>query len=247
MKHTDKLYEDLRALGIQNGDTVLVHTSIKGLQKEGLTASEVIDALLIAVGDGTLLVPALSYLSVTKDTPLFDVANTKTCIGVVPEVFRTTYATHRSVHPTHSVCAKGRLAASITAAHKLDKTPVGEHSPFRLLVTVGGKILMLGCGLKPNTFMHGVEEAAEASYPLLKETVAYTITDKNTTYNKNYYPHEFGSLIQRYDRLEGLLAEPYLVKGNALNGTAYLIDAAKAMEVATIAIRKNDDFFVDEQ
>lgn len=242
----EKLAQDLWDLGIWTNDTILVHTSLNGLNTCGLTPHDIIDGLLLAVENGTLLVPALSYTTVTKENPIFHVNETKSCIGIVPEIFRLEYATHRSIHPTHSVCARGVLAASLTNSHKRDNTPVGEHSPFRLLPQVEGKILMLGCGLKPNTFMHGVEEAAKASYPLAKTSVKYTIDDGISTYHKEYFPHAFGELEQRYDRLENLLSPPDLVKGNVLRGTAYLMNAKAAMETAAIAICKNDMHFVDK-
>ncbi len=247
MNYTEILYNDLRALGIKNGDTILVHTSIKGLNADKITATQIIDALLLAVGkEGTLLVPALSYANVTEDAPHFDLLNTKTCIGILPEVFRTEYATHRSLHPTHSVCAVGKLAASLTQSHGLDNTPVGKNSPFQLLPTVDGKILMLGSGLLPNTFMHGVEEVANADYPLAKQPIEYTITDNTgNTYKKAHYRHAFGTLVQRYDRLADKLQAPYLVSGKALNGQAFLIDAKEAMTQGIKAIQEDNHYFID--
>ncbi|WMJ22249.1 AAC(3) family N-acetyltransferase [Paludicola sp. MB14-C6] len=246
MNHKEKLLEDLKALGIQAGDTVLVHTSIKGLNVPDIKANDIIEALLAAVGEqGTLLVPALSYASVTPNCPVYDYKQTPTCIGTLPEVFRTQYASHRSIHPTHSVCAVGRMAHALTSAHKLDNTPVGERSPFRLLTKVNGKILMLGCGLKPNTFMHGVEEMAFASYCLRKQPVNYTVTDSTGTYHKDYYPHNFDRFVQRYDRLKNILSEAELKKGQVLNGEAYLIEAVAAIDKGVKAIMANDLYFVD--
>ncbi|MFZ2537643.1 MAG: AAC(3) family N-acetyltransferase [Oscillospiraceae bacterium] len=247
MNYKEQLYNDLKTLGIKSGDTILVHTSIKGLNVDNITPNDIIDTLLLAIGnEGTLLVPSLSYASVTIDTPQFDLLNTKSCIGMLPEVFRTEYATHRSIHPTHSVCAIGNLALLLTQSHQIDNTPVGENSPFQLLPTVNGKILMLGSGLLPNTFMHGVEEAANADYPLAKQTVEYTITDNvGNTYKKAYYPHSFGTLVQRYDRLADKLQFPYLVSGNVLNGKAFLIDAKEAMKQGIMAIHNENHYFVD--
>lgn len=248
MRYTERLTLDFKRLGIGAGDVVLLHTSLKALGTPELRAEEVIETLLhLLTPSGTLLVPALSYENVTREHPVFDVKQTKTCIGALPECFRTKYAQHRSMHPTHSVCAWGRYAYSVTTWHKLDETPVGSHSPFMQLPTLGGKILMLGCGLRPNTFMHGVEEAARASYPLDPKYCLYTMTDANgRVTRKMYHPHRFGGLVQRYDRLEDLLHEPQLIKGRVLGGTAYVIDAKAALEAGAHAIRKKDRFFVDD-
>lgn len=247
MENKERFKGEIRQLGIKNGDTILLHTSIKGLKTPDIKAEGIIEWLLGVIGEqGTLLVPALSYKAVTVESPIFNIETTETCIGILPEVFRLKYATHRSIHPTHSVCAVGRLAKSLTLSHKLDHTPVGEHSPFSLLPQVEGKILMLGCGLKPNTFMHGIEEIASASYALAKQAVTYTISANNTTYHKTYYPHNFSNIVQRYDRLSQLLTDQELIEGDVLGGKAFLIDAVAAKIKATRAIQANDMYFVDK-
>lgn len=257
-----RLTNDLKKIGLSFGDTVLVHTSIKGLLGDTyhdgntdditsndtvVSAEDIIHAIIDVIGvEGTLLVPALSYESVTEKNPIFDVQKTKTCIGALPELFRTNFATHRSVHPTHSVCALGELACVLTARHHHDNTPVGENSPFMLMTKVNAKILMLGCGLFPNTFMHGVEEAAQASYPLSKEMLEYTIIKSDLSeYKKKYYTHNFKGLIQRYDRLENLMEPCDLKKGKVLNSMSYLINAQKALEIGKNAIKQNDMYFID--
>lgn len=246
MKYTAKLRSDLKLMGIREGDVLLVHTSIKGLHAPGLTPDDIIQALQeLLTPQGTLLVPALSYATVTRENPSFSVQDTPACIGALPERFRTGFAEYRSVHPTHSVCAWGKMAYSMTAWHKLDTTPVGPHSPFMQLQKVEGKILMLGCSLRPNTFLHGVEEAAGASYPLDKVQTEYEIFDGESSYRKRYTPHRFGSLQQRYDRIAELLAPPELIEGAVLMGKAYLMDAAAVYRAGTAKIREEDKFFVD--
>lgn len=246
MEYADILKQQLLLLGVQPGDVLLVHTSMKGLHAPGLSPAAVIEMLQqLLTEDGTLLVPALSYAAVNALNPVFHRSKTPSCIGVLPELFRTGYAQHRSLHPTHSVCAWGKLARSITAWHHLDNTPVGKHSPFMQLPALNGKILMLGCGLRPNTFLHGVEEYARAPYPLASETMIYTLTDEKGTTQKEYYPHHFGSLVPRYERIAGLLTPPALCEGSALGGRAWLMDAKAVLTAATAAIAKNPYFFVD--
>ena len=248
MKYTERLMIDLKRLGIQPGDIILVHSSMRAFGVPELRAKEVIETLMeILTEQGTLLVPALSYETVTREAPIFDIRETKSCVGALSECFRTKYAQYRSVHPTHSVCAWGKYAYSMTVWHALDETPVGPHSPFWQLPLLHGKILMLGCGLKPNTFMHGVEEMARVRYAVGRHPCLYTLTDgKKHTVRKIYYPHAFGSLIQRYDRLSEVLKEPDLHLGKGLGADAYLIDAAAAAEAAKAAIRQKERFFVDE-
>src|SRR5512138_2716340 len=76
-----QLTDDLLALGVQRGGVLLVHSSLRSLGAEVSRANQgaetVVLSLLAALGDtGTLLMPALSYESVSASSPLFDVCNT---------------------------------------------------------------------------------------------------------------------------------------------------------------------------
>ncbi|MFP6646122.1 MAG: AAC(3) family N-acetyltransferase, partial [Candidatus Latescibacterota bacterium] len=46
--------------------------------------------------------------------------------------------------------------------------------PLRKLRDLGGQLLFLGCGLRPNTSMHGVEELVEPPY-LFGDDITYTL------------------------------------------------------------------------
>ena len=153
----------------------------------------------------------------------------------------------RSVHPSHSVSASGKRAEELTKFHILDHTPVGEHSPLSLLPNVGGKVLMLGCGMNPNTSMHGVEELVNCPYNLTKETVTYTLDLGNGDVRKTeHYQHWFWKRwIQRYDRLEALLPEEVLRKGKVLEADCFLMDAEKMWAIAAAKMREDPHYFVD--
>ena len=98
MKYTERLALDLKRLGIAPGDVVLIHTALKALDTPGVRAEEVIETLMeLLTPSGTLLVPALSYETVTRENPVFDVKLTKSCIGALPECFRTGDAQYLSL------------------------------------------------------------------------------------------------------------------------------------------------------
>lgn len=90
--------------------------------------------------------------------PVFDELATPSHVGVLAEVFRTRYATHRSLHPTHSVAALGRLAATLTSGHHLDDTPCSPNSPYGRATGEDAHVLMLGVGLERCTAIHHAEE-----------------------------------------------------------------------------------------
>ena len=238
--------KDLLALGVRRGGVLLVHSSLRSLGVMPNGAESVIAGLLDVLGaDGTLLMPALSYEHVTPNNPQFDVNKTPSNVGALPEFFRLRSGTQRSVHPTHSVCAVGLLASQLLEHHIEDATPCGSNSPFHLLPEYDGQILMLGCGLKPNTSMHAIEELVEPPY-LFDPPMDYhlTLTD-GTSIAKIYKPHNFRGWEQRYERAEQVMANG-LKRGRVLSADCYLLEATTLWESALRALRNDPLCFVSK-
>lgn len=233
---------DLHALGLDVGDIVLVHTSLRSLSRGRAGAAILWSALLDAVAPGgTVLVPTLSYAIVTPSRPYFDVRSTPSCVGAFPEWARTQPGVRRSVHPTHSVAGIGPAACDILSGHINDRTPAGPNSPFRRLRDVSGKILMVGCGLRPNTSMHGVEELTEPPY-LFAGWTDFTCTDYDgAAFTASYRCH--GHFPQHYDRIARLLPGTALRYGRIGESESHLIDAAALWAAAHAAIESDTDYF----
>lgn len=238
------LMHDLRALGLRRGDIVMMHSSFRAL---GIRDPELIlQALFGALGDrGTLLMPALSYRQ--QPPTVHNTLTTPACVGFLPEYFRTRPGTRRSLHPTHSVCGVGARAGELLVDHFDDVTPCGEHSPFHRLLHCGGKILMVGCGLRPNTTMHAIEEYARPPY-LFGTPLTYTIVDgAGRLLAKEYVPHNFRGFVQRYDRVAAILSPAQLRAGTVGQAVAYLIDAAALLPAALACLRREPYYFVDQE
>jgi aminoglycoside 3-N-acetyltransferase len=246
-----RIADELRALGVRPGGVLLVHASLRSLGPVPGSpvpgrAEMVVQGLVEALGpDGTLLMPALSYAYVTPQQPLFDVRSTPSNVGALPEYFRTRPGTLRSLHPTHSVSGSGRLAAEILERHGEDRTPCGPRSPFHLLPEYDGQILMLGCGLRPSTSMHAVEELIEPPY-LFGGQQAYRLTgwDGRVT-EATYRVHGFRGYRQRYDRIGDVLPAPGLRTGRVLQASVHLIEASALWTAALAALRGDPLYFVD--
>ena len=118
-----------------------------------------IEALLDYLRDGTLVMPTMTWRTVTPEHPTWDELSTPSHTGVLTEVFRTRYATARSIHPTHSVAACGQRAQRLLARHHLDDTPVSANSPYGLMRDAPAHVLFLGVGLESCTAIHFPEEA----------------------------------------------------------------------------------------
>jgi len=241
---------DLRCAGVRPGGTLFVHSSLRAITP-GRTLpggpATVIRALLSALGpEGTLLLPCLSHMTVGPFSPYFDVDRTPCCVGAIPEFFRTWPDVLRSVNPTHSICAIGPLAASLLADHPLDHTPCGPHSPLSRLPAARGQILMLGCGLRPNTSMHAIEETAAVPYLFLPHSVEYlcTLADGQRIRLLNRV-HSFRGYQQRYDRLPQVLAMPALRTGRVLGATVHVIEAAAMWPRVQDVLQRDPLYFVD--
>ena len=244
--YIEAFVSDLQSLGVRSGGVLLVHASLNSLGIVPGGAETVIQGLLQSLGnEGTLLMPALTYETVRPPHPDFDIHSTPSCVGIIPETFRLRTGTQRSLHPTHSVCAVGLLAEALLAPHFRDSTPCGPNSPFHRLPEFEGQILMLGCGLRPNTSIHAIEELIEPSF-LFGPPIIYTLTDQNGyKTEKRYTPHHFKGWEQRYDRVTDILTFPDLRVGSIMEANGHLIEARALRKAALGALKKNPLFFVD--
>ena len=151
--------DDLRRLGVQESDALVVHSSLRSLGKVEGGAGAVIAALLDAVGpDGLLVVPTFTYF-----TQVFDPTIDPCLTGLIPETARAWPGAVRSWHPTHSTAAIGNEATTLCEAHHL----VGGNglgSPLDKLAARNGKILLLGVGHNANSTIHVGEAHAGVAY-----------------------------------------------------------------------------------
>jgi aminoglycoside 3-N-acetyltransferase len=139
-------------------EVLLVHSAFAGLSRAGYRAEAFCDALIAALPDGTLLMPTMTWRSVTPAHPIFDELATPSHTGVLTEIFRRRFASHRSLHPTHSVAGLGPLASYLLSSHHLGETPCPGASPYGLMRDVDAAILLLGVGLESCTAIHHAEE-----------------------------------------------------------------------------------------
>lgn len=172
----------LKEVGVQEGQNIMVHTSLKSLGYVCGGAQVVIEALLESVGSmGTIMMPTQSWKNLDpstgvhweigeEDYPLIrdhfpaydkDITPTNT-MGAVAEMFRKWKGSLRSDHPARSVAANGRYAKYLTEHHDLSNI-FGEGSPLGKLYELDGYVLLMGVGYDKNTSLHLAD--AIASYP----------------------------------------------------------------------------------
>jgi aminoglycoside 3-N-acetyltransferase len=136
---------------------LIVHCAFRPLAAAGYSAEAVIDALADVAGSEALLMPSMSWRAVTPGVT-FDARHTPGITGHLGEVFRTQYASARSVHPTHSVSGAGSGVDWLLGEHGREVMPCSSASPFRRLVEADGCCLLINVGLERCTIFHCAEE-----------------------------------------------------------------------------------------
>lgn len=237
----EDLVKDLKKIGLQTGDSVLVHSSLSKIGFVEGGAATLVAALFEVIGEtGTLLFPTFPAKGRNKthleEHPFFDIRQTPSQMGSVTEYFRKLPDVYRSFHPTDPVCAKGPLATYYTNSHFGQLTPYNEASPFRKLCSKKGKILMLGTTLNGAcTNLHTLEDAVDFKYPVYDNRIfdVKMIDQKGAVHFMKTKVHnpEY-SAKRNCDALKPMFEEAHvLVNGLIGEAKSMLIDADKMLQV----------------
>lgn len=179
------LDREIRALGVADGDLVLVHSAFSKLGYVRGGPQTFLDALTRVIGpEGTIMMPSFPFndpaLDYAKRDLVFDVRTTPAVVGQLQEYFRGRPGTVRSLHPTHPFCASGPLARELLTGHHGVLNPFGMASPLGRFVTLGGKCLLVGLGLKNCSPLRVIEETETYPHPVFHpETVRLRVLDED--------------------------------------------------------------------
>lgn len=150
-------------LGIQAGDVVFLHSSLKSFGYVEGGAPTVVNAFLKVLGEnGTLAVPTFSTYFWDSPSQVWDRQRTPSTTGVICEAVRLHPAAWRSPHAPHPIAAVGRLAEDLTERYNL--TDFADDSPFARLIELNAAIVMAGVRFSRCTLFHLLEEKFQVPY-----------------------------------------------------------------------------------
>ncbi len=232
------LIQDLKDMGLQPTDAIMVHSSMKSIGPVEGGADTVVDAFMEYFKDGLFMTPTHTWAQMGPQYPTFDPATEPACVGIIPNIFRQREGVVRSLHPTHSIAAYGPQAAEYIKGEENANSPCPPGGCWDRLKDIGAKILLLGVTHTRNTYIHSVDELMNipdrlTDGPTLMHVVMPDGSLKdvpmyrhfNRTLGNGNFSEEFDKLKQAFDDLGA--AKPVKF-GDA---DCILCDAKKVYEV----------------
>ncbi|KIL45484.1 aminoglycoside N(3)-acetyltransferase [Jeotgalibacillus soli] len=192
----EQLLTELKTLGVHEGMTIIVHSSLTRLGWVAGGETTMVKLLQESVSrSGTIVMPAQTpgnsdpsmwenppipeewWDKVRADIPPFDEkASIPRGMGRIAECFCALQETKRSSHPMHSFTALGPKAEWITESHPLEDS-FGPQSPLGKLYNDNAFVLLLGVGYGNATCLH-LSEALQEQKTWYKQHSAIWIEGK---------------------------------------------------------------------
>ncbi|MFC3750203.1 AAC(3) family N-acetyltransferase [Paenibacillus sp. GCM10012306] len=248
--HTkESLMKQLQELGIDPRGTVLVHSSLKSIGQVEGGADTVLDALSEYMSDGLLVLPTHTWAYINADNPHFSVADSPSCVGVLPELFRKRPGVVRSWHPTHSVAALGTDSAEFTAGDERWDTPCARGSAWGKLLDREADIMLLGVDLRRNTFIHGIEEWLDIPGRMTDDHEdLVTVTPGGEKIAVPSRRHCGLSWSEHFWKVEGVLEDGGALRRGSFGDAAVMVcGTVETTELLSHMLRDQPDLFSDNE
>lgn len=167
----DEVAAALARVGLGPGDAVFFQAAMGSFGEIEGGVDTVLRALDDTTGGSSLLaMPGFPFragaLEHLRADPVFDVRATPSAMGAVSERFRTLPGSRRSLHPTHSVCARGDGADALVAGHERAETPFGYGTPFAGLLEREACQVWFGTDVHAFTIYHAFECMLGSGFPI---------------------------------------------------------------------------------
>lgn len=186
----ETLQQRWKSSGLEEGDTVLIHSNIKRTIEEyrrnkvDTSPRDILASFLDVIGDkGTLILPLFNF-DFTKGVP-FDIRTSESQMGALTEIGRKFIGAVRTGHPIYSFAVIGFKASEFKGIDNVGG--YAEDSPFGVLKKLNGKIGSLDLDDQNSmTFYHHVEEVKRVDYRYFKSFTGQYTNVLGDTKNKTY-------------------------------------------------------------
>ncbi|TLG72537.1 aminoglycoside N(3)-acetyltransferase [Culicoidibacter larvae] len=258
----------LHDAGIEQGDTVLLHSSLSGIGYVVGAERTIIEAFLEVLGEaGTLITPAQNgydngdpqywmnpplpeewWQPVRENFPPFCYYSPIRVMGQMPNYLHRLPGVQRSLHPTTSFLAKGANAEQVCMQSEIFPM-FGKNSPLAKMYKLDAKIVMLGTDYETCTALH-YAEVLSGAIPTQPTGIAINVPAPTMPLS---YEHPFGLEDDSVPETKYVFTDEYLAETDtfAALGEAFELDydVHKSMLgealVRTIKMQPLIDFAVD--
>lgn len=232
----ESLKADLRKMGLEPTDSIMIHSSMKSIGEVEGGADTVLDAFMEYFSEGLVMLPTHTWKQMSTEYSLFDPETEPACVGILPNLFMKRQGVVRSLHPTHSIAAYGSGAAEYIEGEEKCTTPCTPGGCWDRLREINAKILLVGVTHIRNTFIHSVEEVYDVPERLTAEPVAFQIrmsdgSVKDVEVHRHYNPYT-AHISESFDKLSDAFYETgAATKVRFGEAECILCDAEKVFEV----------------
>ena len=251
MYSSSVLMDGLRSMGVPHGGVLFVHSSMKAIGPVEGGAECVLDVLSKFLSAGLLVLPTHSWDQIEKGNFVFDPKETRSCVGILSNLFMRRPGVFRSLHPTHSVAALGIGAESFVSGEEWTDTPCSREGCYGKLYDMGAQVLFLGCSLKRNTLLHGVEEWNSIPGRITETTALFRIRMPNgSTMDRPMHLHDqsHGDISRNYDKIGPILFERKIARSGRLgDAECVLCDVRPMVDCVSEYLRLDPDLFLDDR
>jgi aminoglycoside 3-N-acetyltransferase len=238
-------------------EVLMVHSSISNMfpMFRG-TPGDLLKLLLQMSTGRTLAMPAFFFGAgehfdhdYYRSNPVFDVRRTPSQMGLVTELFRRRKGVLRSLHPTHSICALGPLAAELTSRHHLSPFFAAPSSPFGVMGRHNTVILGIGVEYyRSLTQVHAIEDAMGSHFPIPRRAgaaVKVTLVDGAG----DTMPYELGpplsdDFVLKIERLGRLIDGATLIQWKYKGTPLYVTRASEVDQALRRAAERGNTLYV---
>ena len=162
-----ELKKALTAVGIREGDGLLVHSALQFLGKPEGAEAMYLQVLLDMLGpEGSIAVPTFNF-AFARGEDFDPLATPSEGMGVFSELVRQHPEAHRTTHPMQSLALIGALAADM--AERDTPSAFDDGSAFDGLLQNDFKLLLLGADVQAASMLHYSEQRAAVPYRYWKE------------------------------------------------------------------------------